>query len=1043
MAGALIGRDHPVATLHAEIDRVVDSHGGLVLVTGEAGIGKTSLVTGAADEARRRGALVLSGSCWDSDGAPGYWPWVQVIRGLRRATTPQEYAAAQSAGGGGLAVLLGESPGSEAAEGFALYDAVTTALVAVSHGRPVLVVLEDLHWADTASLALLEFAVQHTWFERLLLVGTYRDVEVEAVEHPLQAVFLRLLSKATTVTLTGLDRDQVGALMARTVGREPEAGLVDEVHRRTGGNPFFVEQTARLWHSGGSVTAIAPGVRDALRRRISLLPDAVATLLSTAAVLGREFHRQVLAAVAAAPVAQVDRLLDEATAARLVMPKGAGRYAFAHDLVREALYDSLDKVEVCRQHAAVVHVVDRSPALAERIVPGDLANHAYLAGSALEPGKAVDHLLNAARDAANRLATEEALTHYRRALQLADTPRRRVTIGLDLGRTLHHANERDEAWRTYADTVALARELDDPALLARAALTLFGRAESVSERRQLVDDLLREAHGRLVGGAEPGASLDRLAQELALRISVLARSGHDDEELGFSLWVRHDAIWGPGTAAERQALTDELLAVARRTGDFHGEYFASSFRWVALLEQGDPAYFAQFKEFLAVTERERVPLARMAACVDSSIIAALTGRFDESAAYLDRADAEYDDEEHSYMSYMTLQIRWTLLLLQGRYAELDELHRKLADAGHPHPRLLRALVAVHRGDLEPALAHVAEVSTRGNPYGRSYRSMWLRLHAQVAAASRDDALCERVRAELAPFAGEWAVSLFGCEIGGPVNLWLGIVDAAQERWDKAIAELTDAARSAELLQARPWAVEARSRLAEVLLTRGAAGDADAAAELLAEVDREATELGMRHVRELVRRLRSEPDSAGANEFRYGGSVWTLSMAGRTVHMPDAKGLRDLHILLGRPGADIPVVELLDPQGGQLVVAARRLGGDAVLDEDAKVAYKRRLSTLDDEIDRAASLGDDGRAAELDREREILLDELRAAAGLAGRSRRLGDETERARKTVTARIRDVLRKLDGTHPELATHLRATVSTGVTCAYQPDVPIRWRL
>ena len=126
-----------------------------------------------------------------------------------------------------------------------------------------------------------------------------------------------------------------------------------------------------------------------------------------------------------------------------------------------------------------------------------------------------------------------------------------------------------------------------------------------------------------------------------------------------------------------------------------------------------------------------------------------------------------------------------------------------------------------------------------------------------------------------------------------------------------------------------------------------------------------------------------------------------------------------------------------------MVAARRMGGDAVLDDEAKAQYRRRLDRLDEEIDRAAARGDDSRAAAYDRERAALLDELRAAAGLAGRSRRLGDEAERARKTVTARIRDTLRKLDERHPELAAHLRAAVSTGATCSYQPDREITWRL
>ncbi len=160
-------------------------------------------------------------------------------------------------------------------------------------------------------------------------------------------------------------------------------------------------------------------------------------------------------------------------------------------------------------------------------------------------------------------------------------------------------------------------------------------------------------------------------------------------------------------------------------------------------------------------------------------------------------------------------------------------------------------------------------------------------------------------------------------------------------------------------------------------------------------------------------------------------------------MPDAKGLRDLHSLLGLPGADVPAVQLLAPEGGSAVVAAGQLGGDPVLDEEAKRRYKEHLDRLDAEIDRAAARDDTRQVEAYDRERQALLDQLRTAAGLGGRSRRLGDQTERARKTVTARIRDTLRKLDSLHPELAAHLREFVTTGTTCAYRPGRTPDWRL
>ncbi|MEU8274105.1 ATP-binding protein [Microbispora bryophytorum] len=1058
----LIGREHPAAVLHAEIARAVGSHGGLTLVAGEAGIGKTTLVTSAAEEARRLGALVLSGSCWDSDNAPGYWPWVQVLRGIRRCAAPGEWAAAEEAGGAGLAALLGESPGGDAAEGFRLYDAVTSALVAVSQSRPLVVVLEDLHWADTASLRLLEFAAQHTWFERVLLVGTYRDVEVESADHPLRALVLPLVTRATTVTLTGLEREEVGALMTRAAGRNPSADLVAEVHRRTGGNPFFVEQTARLWRSGGSVTTIAPGVRDTLLRRLSLLPAPVVDLLVTAAVLGREFHRQVLAAVAAAPVLQVERLLDQAMAARLVVAKGGAakggaakggvaggeEFAFAHDLVRQTLYESLDEKAASRRHAAVVRAVDRSPALAEHVLPADVARHAYLAGDHVEPAHAVDRLLTAARAAAARLAAEEALGHYRRALELAAAggePRRRVVIALELGRELYHGDDRDGGRRVVEEAAAVARETGDPALVARVALSVYpdwgdGDGDGGGDGGRLVADLLREAHGELVRDGRPSdeeLSLDHLARELAIHVALLARRGEDDEALAFSLWAFHDAIWGLGTAPERAALTGELLTLARRTGDMEMESIAAALRWVALLEQGDPAYLGQFREFVALGGRADVPRIDMATATDRSIIAALTGDFGQAETLLD--ELIRFEHGHDHFAYMLDHHRWTVRMLQGRDDGLDEVHHALRRSRHPCPSLLEGMTALRRGDGATALRHLRDTMARGEPR-RSIRPLWLRFQAMVAAWSRDPELCEKVRAELDPHLGSWVVSMYGWDIGGPVVLLRALLDAAQERWDEAVDGFTAAWHSADLLLARPWSVEARAHLGEALLRRGRPGDAEEAGKLLEDVEGEAAQLGMRHVLERVRRSRAPGPEA---EFRRDGAVWTLGFGGHTVHLPDAKGLRDLHCLLHHPGADLPAVRLLAPEGGELVVAARGMGGDAVLDEEAKARYRRRLALLDEEIDRAAERGDDGRAAEFDRERAALLAELRSASGLGGRDRRLGDEAERARKAVTARIRDVLRKLDRLHPAMAAHLRAAVSTGATCRYRPDHEITWRL
>ncbi|MEU4661392.1 AAA family ATPase [Micromonospora chalcea] len=1061
----IIGREHPAALLRAEVARLTAGHGGLALVTGEPGIGKTTLVSAAADEARRSGALVLGAACWDSDTAPDYWPWVQVLRRLARFA--DDPSGAREAVDAGLAALLGERPagegdepgddGDEAGDGgraeFDRHDAVTAALVAVAQHRPVVVVLDDLHWADPASVRLLQFVTRHTWFERLLFVGTYRDAEVESGEHPLRPLLVPLSAKATTVTLTGLGRDDVAALMTRTAGREPGADLVAEVHRRTGGNPFFVEQTARLWHTDGLTDTIAPGVREVVRRRLDQLTAPVVEALTVAAVLGHEFDRGTVAACVPAPVAQVDRMLGRAAAARLVLPRGGGRFVFVHDLVRETLYDGLAADARRARHAGVVRAVDRSGALAGALSPAHLARHAWLAGAELDPVRAGELLVTAARDAAGRLAVDESVRHYRRALDLPGEPVPRVRLLLELAGLLHHIGPAEEVERLLTEAAALARQADDPGVLTRVALTAH-RRHSATRRRLDADDLVREAYRRLIGEPDPQRSVRSLVTDLITATETLARHGSDDEALTFSLWARHDTTWGLGTAEERAQVTAEIREVARRGGDRETELWATALRWVALLELGDPGYRRELASFVAGARQGEVPRQRMAATMDSGIIAAFRG--DLATAEECFAEVEsHPEPEHSDHAFMTHHIRWSVLLLYGRVAEAEALLDKVG-AGHPQAELLRAITAAERGDPAAVRGLTAGIEAAGATYPRSVSPLWLRLRAQAAAVDGDPGRCAEARAALAPHRGRWMAALFGCDIAGPVDLWLAAVDAADGRWDDAVAGYTAARDAADRLGARPWSVLARVGLVAALTGRDGPGDAAEARRLRAATAAEARALGMRQVPGRLAAARVDPPAVAVSpltavrpavsappEFRPDGPVWRLGYGGVVVHLPDAKGLHDLRLLLSRPGTDVPAVELLDPAAGPELVAARRLGADPVLDDEAKARYRRHLRRLDDEIDRAAVRHDERRLSALDAERAALLDQLRTAAGLAGRSRRLGDQAERARKAVTGRIRDTLRRIDQRHPALAAHLRESVTTGGACRYLPPEPVSWRL
>jgi hypothetical protein len=290
---------------------------------------------------------------------------------------------------------------------------------------------------------------------------------------------------------------------------------------------------------------------------------------------------------------------------------------------------------------------------------------------------------------------------------------------------------------------------------------------------------------------------------------------------------------------------------------------------------------------------------------------------------------------------------------------------------------------------------------------------------------------------------------------GPLVYFAGLLDVALRRWDAAVEELEAARVAAERLDARPWVVKARLALVDALLGRDRPGDRRDAAVTLAACRDEADRLAMTSVlaeaEALAERLADDGalDDAAVPGAPAGPSpsvgrcsvtedVWTLSYAGLTVQLPDSKGLRDLQTLLRQPGTDVEAVTLFD--GHRADRPPRHRGAD-VLDGRARADYRRRLGELDGEIEAALARGADDRARRLDVEREALLAELRAAVGLGGRSRRLGDDVERARKAVTARIRDTLRRLDERHPPMAEHLRRSITTGTACRYQPAEPVRW--
>jgi tetratricopeptide (TPR) repeat protein len=1037
----LVGRRLVTGALCSAVDAAVAGAGGVVLLAGEAGMGKTALAAQAVAYAKAQGAAAVWGTCWEGDGAPGFWPWIQVVRGLARGGSGADEAVLAELTGATTA--RGGVLGDESAVRFRTYDATATYLRGRAAQRPLVVVVDDLHWADLSSLRLLVFLARQLHDAAALVIGTYRDVEVAAGDHPARRLLAELAGQAELLRLTGLTADEVGQLVEKVCGERPPAPLVRAVHDRTAGNPFFAQQIARLLASQGApldrapVTGVPPAVSDVLARRLARLPGEVVDLLAVAAVAGQRFPIAMVAAIAGTSTETAVRLADRAVRAAVLEHDEPGRARFSHDLFREVLYDGLPAARRSELHLALAGLLEQRAGPAS--AAAEIAHHRSMAWPLGDRDRAVAALAEAGRDATARTAFDEAAAHLRRAVEVAGgaTSADLATL-CEYGDALRRAGHGEDAQAAFFAAAARARAIGDGVLFARAA---FGahRVTTVTESSRsgviaLLEDalaLLEDALAALDGDAGTDAGAMRwllsasLARELAdgpdrdlSRAVPLAhaavdgaRAAGDAASLAYALFALGDVRWAPGTAAERLGIAGELAAAAAAAGETELVLEAHMSRLVALLELGDPSFALELATFTRLAEQAAIPRYLYLARSRQATSASLTGPL-EAADELIESAAAYGERigEPDAWAVQASQLIG-LAFIRHDWTRLSHLAAARGVALTPPGFAVheRAWLLIEAGDRDAAAGLVASMPERPAVYRWRHTAL-LTSDAELAAAVTDRRRCEALYEQLLPLAGEFAVVAAAVFTTGPVALQLGLLAAALGRWDDAAAHLEDAARRCDVLGARLLAARARTELARVAATRD-------------------------------RPLPGHGGRDGGNVFRRDGDVWTVAFNGRTVPLRDAKGLRDLAVLLAAPGREVAVTDLAAGVPGGQASAVAALGADPILDDRARAAYRARLTELDGELAEADAHHDIERSARLAAERDALIGELARATGLGGRRRRLGDATERARTTVTARIRDAMGRIERAHPELGRHLRASITTGARCAYRPAETVRW--
>lgn len=1103
---SFIGREDECSRVRKLLSAGLAGSGQLVLIGGEPGVGKTTLAqqaTAALDGAPGPPPVLLWGRCWEGDGAPPFWPWSHALR--RYVLDHDDVDLAEELGDDAFEITRilpqlrrrfptlprRDGPDSEQAR-FRLFDRFTAFLQLASATQPLVLALDDLHWADVPSLRLLEFVAREIGNAPIVIVATYRDTDLTPA-HPLYQSLGALLREplTTRVLLRGFSPSECKRYAGQVVGAELPAHVGAVLHARTNGNPFFLKEIVhwllldnppaaasddQLWQR-----AVPAGLAEVIARRIAPLgPEAVA-MLEIAAVIGVEFDATTLASVclalpAAPAAAALGAHLDRATQLGIIQPDvdRVGHFAFTHALVADTL-----RARVGAAHRAQLHArIATSLAAAASPNHGHAATLAWHFGAAgrdyTEPARRYARL--AGDDAMQRGAFEDAARFYETAANalLPATEageNERLTLIELLANAWRAAGRLNDAQPLYDEVAQHARKVDDFAQLVRVTLARvhvvgeYGRSdpvicgwlEAASEQLGDRDPLLRSR--LLARHAMELWSIDYArALAMAHEAVALAQRCDDPSTLAYAYYCR----FGGDLDIDRSAAGARMLAAGLRAGDLELVAEARVQRLRSALEQGDlSSVTSEIVALQDLAAESHSPRHQWLAQVVQASWLITQGSFADAEAVSLRALALGERaQEPNAQQLLAAQIA-QLRTHQGRLSEilplLESITRERAGVAAWNAALAFGYARLGRlDDARAVLAAIADPQACVQRRDNAWLTMMHYLSCAVGETG-DRRWAALIYAHLEPHGGRNVVGDVGCY--GPTDyglaklaLVLGDEPAAQRHFESAL-------HLSARLHALPALAETQHAYGTWLMQRGE--DAPRAVKLLHAALATAQQVGMADLASSVTALLAasprdpeEPEeraapTAQANPctFRRDGDYWTLTYAGSLTRLRDAKALHHLSMLLREPGREWHVTDFLMRDGVEQPstgddLHVSKLDAAPLADARATAAYRQRLADARDQLAEATSNNDLGRQEMLQREIDMLLAELGGRLRLGHHARATG-ALETTRNTITKALRRQLTKIDQEHPALGRHLLSTVRVGLWCSYRPETPVSWDL
>jgi len=866
------------------------------MIGGEPGVGKTRIAEELMAEARQHGFLALTGHCYEMEGAPPYIPFIEILQSIIRMVEPNMLLDALGNAAPEAAKLVPElreqfpdipEPRQLAPEQERLYlfNNLRDLFERMASKRPLLLVIEDLHWTDEPTLLLLQHIVQRLHEMPVLVVDTYRDTELD-VARSLAKTLKELLRRrlANDLLLKPLPRTEVSAMLQGRSGQEPPPRLVGVIYEETEGNPFFVEEVFKhlaeedklfdadgQWHSDLRIDEldVPRGVLLVIGHRLDRVSEQCRRTLTTASVIGRAFGFQLLEELVDLEDDAVFDAIDEAERAQLIRSTTIGGEAllmFSHELIRQTLLSDLSTPRRQRLHLRVAEAMERIYKDNLWKYSGDLAHHFYQAGG--DPEKIIEYAVLAAERATIQTAYEEAVEQYQRALQTHELQQpadelKHCDLLTALGQAYGNAGDPPRARETLLRVNEIARRLQAPEKFAEAIVRAF-RFWQVSgpinsRFLKLIDEGLTflgeedsAVKASLMGRMSDLLELagDRRSIPLSEQAISIAKRVGDPKALYYALYSRA-FVW-ERPLAERIADAIEVVKIEETVGSPEGKEWGLNLLCHLHRVQGDfvsaDADLAAMKKRAAETSNpDTIWLVAFA----EATRAQMTGQFAEAERLGFETYSVGQKVNEVTASQMVTSLTYVTRWLQGRLVEAyDELQDILIRYPYfqnlAYYRARRAQLYILLGREETAreeLDHIAANDFAAVPRHWSMPTTLMCL-TEVAAAVGDGHRAAQIYDLMLPLADRLLLSGINGICVGAASHCLGLLARTLRRWDTAVEHFEHAMETNARIGARPYLARTQYEYARMLIERDDPGDKEKACTLLGEAIATYQELGM-------------------------------------------------------------------------------------------------------------------------------------------------------------------------------------------------------